>query len=94
MLCNPLFVSFCWWFVLYPASEPEVASWYSSVLVPWQQIITQALVWSMDPAMAAFLANQDLWHNLGSDRGELKKEEEGTLLRRTEQEAVLCQASI
>jgi len=48
----------------------------------------------MDPAMAAFLANQDLWHNLGSDRGELKKEEEGTLLlRRTEQEAVLCQAS-
>lgn len=48
----------------------------------------------MDPAMAAFLANQDLWHNLGSDRGELKKEEEGTLLRRTEQEAVLCQASI
>ena len=34
--------------------------------------------------MAAFLANQDLWHNLGSDRGELKKEE-GTLLRRTEQ---------
>ena len=47
----------------------------------------------MDPAMAAFLANQDLWHNLGSDRGELKKEE-GTLLRRTEQEAVLCQASI
>lgn len=65
-----------------------------SVLLAWQQIITQALVWSMDPAMAAFLANQDLWHNLGSDRGELKKEEEGTLLRRTEQEAVLCQASI
>ena len=32
----------------------------------------------------AFLANQDLWHNLGSDRGTEKKE------GRTEEEAFLA----
>ena len=51
--------------------------------MPWQQIITQALVWAMD-GYEAFLANQDLWHNLGSDRGTEKKE------GRTEEEAFLA----
>ena len=82
MLCNPLFaVSFCWWFQNNQKLLAGTAA-AVSVLVAWQQIITQALVWSMDPAMAAFLANQDLWHNLGSDRGGELKKEEGTPLKK------------